>query len=42
MANEDRAWVDCVLAWNVNGDLLLAIINLMEDKANAENDINNV
>lgn len=42
LANEDLACVDYVFSWLGNVDLLLAIIKLMEDKANAENDINNV
>ena len=42
LANEDLACVDYVFSWLGNVDLLLAIIKLMEDKANAENDVNNV
>ena len=42
LANEDLGCVDYVFSWLGNVDLLLAIIKLMEDKANAENDVNNV
>ena len=42
LANEDLSCVDYVFSWLGNVDLLLAIIKLMEDKANAENDVNNV
>lgn len=39
LANEDFSGVDYVFSWLGNVDLLLAIIKLIEDKMNAENDI---
>lgn len=39
LANEDFAGVDYVFSWLGNVDLLLAIIKLMEDKMNSDNDI---
>lgn len=42
LANEDLSCVDYVFSWLGNVDLLLAIVKLMEDKANAEADINGV
>ncbi len=39
IANEDFSGVDYVFSWLGNVDLLLAIIKLLEDKMNAENDI---
>lgn len=42
LANEDFSGVDYVFSWLGNVDLLLAIIKLMEDWLNAENDINGV
>lgn len=39
---EDFSGVDYVFSWLGNVDLLLAIIKLLEDKMNADNDINNV
>ncbi|MDD2961214.1 MAG: PEP/pyruvate-binding domain-containing protein [Muribaculaceae bacterium] len=42
LANEDFSGVDYVFSWLGNVDLLLAIIKLIEDKMNAENDINGV
>ncbi len=39
LANEDFSGVDYVFSWLGNVDLLLAIIKLMEDKMNADNDI---
>ncbi|MCM1050538.1 MAG: phosphoenolpyruvate synthase [Paenibacillus sp.] len=42
LANEDFSGIDYVFSWLGNVDLLLAIIKLLEDKLNAENDINNV
>lgn len=42
LENEDRSGVDYVFSWLGNVDLLLAIIKLLEDKMNAENDINEV
>lgn len=42
LANEDFSGVDYVFSWLGNVDLLLAIIKLIEDKMNADNDVNNV
>lgn len=42
LANEDRTGVDYVFCWLGNVDLLLAIIKLLEDKRNADKDINEV
>lgn len=42
LANEDLSCVDYVFSWLGNVDLLLAIIKLLEDKMNAERDINEV
>ena len=42
LAKEDFSGVDYVFSWLGNVDLLLAIIKLMEDKINADNDINEV
>ena len=42
IANEDLTAVDYVFSWLGNVDLLLAIIKLLEDKMNADNDINEV
>lgn len=39
IANEDLAGVDYVFSWLGNVDLILAIIKLIEDRMNAENDI---
>ena len=39
LANEDFSGVDYVFSWLGNVDLLLAIIKLMEDRMNADNDI---
>ena len=39
LANEDFSGVDYVFSWLGNVDLLLAIIKLMEDKMNSDNDI---
>ena len=39
LANEDFTGVDYVFSWLGNMDLLLAIIKLMEDKMNSDNDI---
>ncbi len=38
----DLSAIDYVFSWLGNTDLLLAIVKLVEDKMNAENDINNV
>ena len=42
IANEDLAGVDYVFSWLGNVDLILAIIKLIEDRMNAENDIRDV
>lgn len=42
LANEDFSAVDYVFSWLGNVDLLLAIIKLLEDKLNADRDINEV
>ncbi len=42
LAREDLSAVDYVFSWLGNVDLLLAIIKLLEDRMNAEADINNV
>ena len=42
LSNEDFSGIDYVFSWLGNVDLLLAIIKLLEDKLNAENDINSV
>lgn len=42
LANEDFTGVDYVFSWLGNVDLLLAIIKLLEDKRNADKDINEV
>ena len=42
LANEDLSGIDYVFSWLGNVDLLLGIIKLLEDKMNAEFDINNV
>ena len=42
IANEDLAGVDYVFSWLGNVDLILAIIKLIEDRMNADNDINDV
>ena len=42
ISNEDLSGVDYVFSWLGNADLLLAIIKLIEDKMNAEEDINSV
>ncbi|MCM1505002.1 MAG: phosphoenolpyruvate synthase [Muribaculum sp.] len=42
ISNEDLTGVDYVFSWLGNVDLLLAIIKLIEDKMNADNDINEV
>ncbi|TVR74582.1 MAG: phosphoenolpyruvate synthase [Marinilabiliales bacterium] len=39
LANEDLSAIDYVFCWLGNADLLLAIIKLIEDKMNAENDV---
>lgn len=42
LANEDFSAIDYVFSWLGNVDLLLAIIKLLEDKKNADKDINEV
>ena len=42
LANEDFSCIDYVFSWLGNVDLLLAIIKLLEDKLNADKDINEV
>lgn len=42
LASEDFSGVDYVFSWLGNVDLLLAIIKLLEDKMNAEKDINEI
>ena len=42
LAKEDFSAVDYVFSWLGNVDLLLAVIKLLEDKMNAEKDINGV
>lgn len=42
LAKEDFSGIDYVFSWLGNVDLLLAIIKLLEDKLNADNDINKV
>ncbi|MDE6716890.1 MAG: phosphoenolpyruvate synthase [Muribaculaceae bacterium] len=42
IANEDMRGVDYVFSWLGNVDLILAIIKLIEDRMNADNDINEV
>ena len=42
LANEDLSAIDYVFSWLGNADLLLAIIKLMEDKMNVEDDVRDV
>lgn len=42
LANENLDDIDYVFSWLGNVDLLLAIIKLLEDRMNADNDINDV
>ena len=35
----DRSGIDFVFSWNGNADLILAIVKLIEDSVNAENDV---
>lgn len=42
IANEDLRGVDYVFSWLGNVDLIIAIIKLIEDRMNAENDLNQV
>ncbi|HRU68863.1 MAG TPA: phosphoenolpyruvate synthase, partial [Bacteroidia bacterium] len=42
LTNEDLSAVDYVFSWLGNADLLLAIIKLIEDKMNVEDDVINV
>ncbi len=39
LEKEDRSAVDYIFSWNGNADLILAIIKLIEDKMNADDDI---
>ena len=36
---QDRSGIDFVFSWHGNADLILAIVKLIEDSANAENDV---
>ena len=42
IANEDLSAIDYVFSWLGNADILLAIIKLIEDKMNVEEDVNSV
>ena len=42
LKNEDLSAIDYVFCWLGNSDLLLTIIKLIEDRMNAENDVENV
>jgi CheY-like chemotaxis protein len=42
LANEDLSAIDYVFSWLGNADILLAIIKLIEDRMNAENDVKDV
>ncbi|MCM1076842.1 MAG: phosphoenolpyruvate synthase [Bacteroides sp.] len=42
LSKEDFSGIDYVFSWLGNVDLLLAVIKLLEDKMNADNDINGV
>jgi len=42
LANEDLSAIDYVFSWLGNADLLLAIIKLIEDKMNVEEDVRDV
>ena len=42
IANEDVSAIDYVFSWLGNSDILLAIIKLIEDKMNVEEDVNSV
>jgi len=42
IANEDLSAIDYVFSWLGNSDILLAIIKLMEDKMNVEEDVKSV
>lgn len=42
IANEDLSAIDYVFSWLGNSDLLLAIIKMIEDKMNVEEDVNSV
>ena len=39
LAKEDLHDIDYVFSWHGNADLIIAIVKLIEDKANAENDV---
>jgi CheY-like chemotaxis protein len=42
LANEDLSAIDYVFSWLGNSDILLAIIKLIEDRMNVEEDVNSV
>lgn len=42
LANEDLSAIDYVFSWLGNSDLLLAIIKLIEDRMNVDEDVNSV
>ena len=42
IANEDLSAIDYVFSWLGNSDLLLAIVKLIEDEMNVEEDVNSV
>jgi len=42
IANEDLSAIDYVFSWLGNSDILLAIIKLIEDRMNVEEDVNSV
>ena len=42
IANEDLSAIDYVFSWLGNSDLLLAIVKLIEDRMNVEEDVNSV
>ncbi len=42
LAHEDMSCIDYVFSWLGNVDILLAIIKLLEDRMNAEHDVNGV
>jgi CheY-like chemotaxis protein len=42
VSQEDYTYIDYIFSWLGNPDILLAIIKLIEDKMNVENDVNGV
>jgi response regulator RpfG family c-di-GMP phosphodiesterase len=42
LAHEDLSAIDYVFSWLGNSDILLAIIKLIEDRMNVEEDVNSV